>query len=112
MPCHIEGGFILLGFGKRESTGGIVTPEENRLARETIMTPPAPPAPPTNQAKKLPEMHINIFAFMGNDMERVQKTIKEMEESFEQDYTLYFHVNFNQPRKQVPGNEKRREAGI
>ena len=64
----------MLGFGKRENAGGIVPPEENRLARETIMPPP--PAPPANQAKKLPEMHINIFAFMGNDMERVQKTIR------------------------------------
>lgn len=102
----------MLGFGKRESTGGIVPPEENRLARETIMTPPPAPPAPTNPAKKLPEMHINIFAFMGNDMERVQKTIREMKESFEQEYTFCFHVNFNQPRKQVPGNEKRREAGI
>lgn len=96
----------MLGFSKKENTAEVEPPN-----KEMVM-----PAPPPNgrgpAPKKLPEMHVNIFAFMGQDIERVKQTVKEIQESFGQEYMICVHINFNQPRKQVGQNDKRRENGI
>jgi hypothetical protein len=112
-PATFEEVFILLKFGKKENTGGVILPVQDQ-ERKRIMTSIAPPAPPapTNPAKNMPEMHVNIFAHMGQDSERVKQTIQEMQENFGREYNICFHINFNQPRKQVHGDEKRRETGI
>jgi len=47
-----------------------------------------------------PELHINIFGIIGQDMQEIKDIITDTQSTFGSEYQLAFHVTFNPDRYQ------------
>ena len=93
----------------------LVRVEAKQEAAEPAKEEPA--APVQQEAPKVEEQTEPVKKVETTNVEEQTDTpkpytIEEMQESFGREYTLYFHVNFNQTRKRVLENGKKREANL
>lgn len=76
--------------------------------RTDIPTTPVPPAPPAGSRwgvtpmmrRTKPELHINIFGIIGQNMQEIKDIITDTQSTFGGEYQLAFHVTFNPARYQ------------